>query len=327
MTEILTIAIPTYNRAEYLDVNLNQLCKQLGNLAGELEILVSDNCSGDHTAQIIDKYQDLGYPITYVRNSTNIGSDRNFIQCFDLAKGKYFLLLGDDDLLVDGALERIMKFLIAGEYGLVRLRSYGYDADHRQVVLRKKPPEECCSNPVKFAQGLSYFVTFISGCIVNKYALSKDLNFHSNQFDGTGLPHVHWFLTAAFTDSPNGVVGGYCVAAKRNNSGDTSSSVVCTIFVENINIIFNWFTDKDNQRKPVFQKINNDLLMTCFPYAMLQARAGLNSTFVVKDAYQCLKKAHGRNPRFWLFNAPIVILPRTVCRWVLHLGERLLIRK
>src|SRR5664279_2820781 len=121
----LTIAIPTYNRAAYLDLCLYHICRQIQKYETSIEILISDNDSSDNTGDIVQKYISDGYPITYHRNKDNIGSDRNFIQCFRLAKGKYVLIMGDDDILLERAIETILNIIEKGEYGIIHMNAYG----------------------------------------------------------------------------------------------------------------------------------------------------------------------------------------------------------
>ena len=60
---LLTIAIPTYMRAEYLKKNLAQL-KRLGHgLWDELELLISDNASPDTTELVVMEAIADGLPI------------------------------------------------------------------------------------------------------------------------------------------------------------------------------------------------------------------------------------------------------------------------
>lgn len=66
---LLTIAIPTYNRAEKLEVLLEQLTADTAYDPTRVEIVVSDNASTDHTAQVVARFAD----IRYHRNETNIG--------------------------------------------------------------------------------------------------------------------------------------------------------------------------------------------------------------------------------------------------------------
>lgn len=91
----VTIGIPTYNRADsYLK---NALRSALAQQYENLEIVVSDNCSKDHTKALIHAMDDGR--IRYFRQEKNIPANDNFNFCLKQARGDYFLLLHDDDLI------------------------------------------------------------------------------------------------------------------------------------------------------------------------------------------------------------------------------------
>lgn len=102
---LLTVAIPTYNREKLLRRLLKSI---VGELSDCVEVLVSDNASTDGTEEMMHSE----FPqVVYYRNSTNIGPDSNFLECYRKAKGKYVWLVGSDDVVLDGALSRILSFL------------------------------------------------------------------------------------------------------------------------------------------------------------------------------------------------------------------------
>jgi glycosyltransferase involved in cell wall biosynthesis len=53
---ILSICVPTFNRARYLECLLQDLSEQIGNLGVSYEVLVGDNCSNDSTPEVVAKY-------------------------------------------------------------------------------------------------------------------------------------------------------------------------------------------------------------------------------------------------------------------------------
>ena len=92
---VVTIAIPTYNRADtYLSQSLNSALEQTYE---NIEVVVSDNCSTDATPSLVRAHSDPR--LSYFRQSENIGPVNNFNFCLQRATGDYFLLLHDDDLL------------------------------------------------------------------------------------------------------------------------------------------------------------------------------------------------------------------------------------
>jgi abequosyltransferase len=103
----LSICIPTYNRAKYLPELLDSIIVQAPT-DGALEITVSDNASTDNTEELIKTYQQKFPFIIYHRNSENLGADRNFLKCVEIASGEYCWLMGSDDKLVEDAIESIL---------------------------------------------------------------------------------------------------------------------------------------------------------------------------------------------------------------------------
>lgn len=92
---LVTIAIPTYNRAQtYLPV---ALASALDQTYPNIEIIVSDNCSSDRTRAFIASKRDAR--IRYYRHSVAIPPNDNFNFCLEQALGEFFLLLLDDEVL------------------------------------------------------------------------------------------------------------------------------------------------------------------------------------------------------------------------------------
>jgi len=93
MQPLVTIAIPTYNRADrYLPEALKSAVRQT---YSNIEIIVSDNCSTDNTESVVKSFNDKR--IRFVRHLKNMGSYNNSNFCLEQANGAYFLLLFDDD--------------------------------------------------------------------------------------------------------------------------------------------------------------------------------------------------------------------------------------
>jgi len=106
MKKLLTIAIPTYNRAQYLDKQLAWIAQAIKGYESEIELYVSDNCSTDNTQEVVAKWRaQLGnVTLNSTTNAKNIGLMRNVIQCLDWATTKYVWAIGDDDPLQDRAI-------------------------------------------------------------------------------------------------------------------------------------------------------------------------------------------------------------------------------
>jgi len=92
---LVTIGIPTYNRADsYLKQAIQSAIAQT---YSNIEIIVSDNCSTDHTEALVRSFNDSR--IRYFKQSRNIGMVNNANFCLEEAKGAYFIQFHSDDLL------------------------------------------------------------------------------------------------------------------------------------------------------------------------------------------------------------------------------------
>lgn len=216
LSPLLTIAIPTWNRATYLKANLDQLRSELKTVTqGCVEIIVSDNCSPDETPTVVNDAIQNGLSIIYKRNEENIGWARNFIQCFDLAAGKYVLLLGDDDLLVDGTLALLVAELTRSDYGVVCLRPYGYDIEFRREYPGSGGGLYVYDDANEFIVSTSRCFTLTSALVINKSLL---IGVDIRQFVTTDLATFHLVLRAALAARKNLYIKRYSIASKRQNS-------------------------------------------------------------------------------------------------------------
>jgi glycosyltransferase involved in cell wall biosynthesis len=131
---LVTIAIPTYNRAgSYLPVALGSALAQS---YPRLEIIVADNASGDNTVSFI---QGIAEPrLRYLRHPINIGANRNYNECLSKARGDYFLLLHDDDAIDEDFVGLCMK---AAGYKIVEgiIRTGVRIIDERGATVREIP--------------------------------------------------------------------------------------------------------------------------------------------------------------------------------------------
>lgn len=107
---VVSVGVPTFNRAELLRRSLGSLRQQ--DVPG-LEIVVSDNGSSDRTETVCKEASAADPRIRYVRQSVNRGAFRNFMETLRMARGMYFMWLGDDDWIGPGYLAECLGHLRA----------------------------------------------------------------------------------------------------------------------------------------------------------------------------------------------------------------------
>ncbi|MBE8967009.1 glycosyltransferase family 2 protein [Nostocales cyanobacterium LEGE 12452] len=113
MNKLLTIAIPTFNRAKILDKQLTWLAKSIKGFESDCEIFISDNCSTDNTQDIIKKWQIILSNVTFISNSNseNIGVMSNIACCLKAPTTKYVWTIGDDDPIQERTLDYVLTTL------------------------------------------------------------------------------------------------------------------------------------------------------------------------------------------------------------------------
>jgi len=98
----VSIAIPTYNRADLLKRALRSIARQESKPD---QVIVSDNASGDHTEAVVKEFAASGIDVQYHRHDTNIGMIKNWQYAISRIETKYFLVLADDDYLLPNCLK------------------------------------------------------------------------------------------------------------------------------------------------------------------------------------------------------------------------------
>src|SRR5229473_3470161 len=98
-----TVIIPTRQRGDVLGAALKTVTAQNYDA---LEILVSDNCSSDQTRDVVHAVRDQR--IRYIRTCKRLSMSHNWEFALSHVSGdRWVMVIGDDDGLMPGALERI----------------------------------------------------------------------------------------------------------------------------------------------------------------------------------------------------------------------------
>ncbi|PHD74981.1 hypothetical protein COF64_13915 [Bacillus sp. AFS043905] len=104
---LVSVLIPTFNRAHYFRLALDSVLQQT---YVNIEIVITDNSTNNETYNLIQPYLQLYPSIKYYRNPQNIGPVLNFIKAYELSSGDYVNILMDDDLFHPNKIERMMPY-------------------------------------------------------------------------------------------------------------------------------------------------------------------------------------------------------------------------
>jgi len=221
LESLLTIVIPTYNRADCLSLLLTTLTEELCGLEEKVRVIVGDNASTDHTPAVTNAFLAANPTAEILRHSENLGADENFCRCIDNAHSQFFWIIGDDDLPKSGVLAAVVALLEQEDTDILYLNSEWMPAirsakDGEQVArltARKLGGED-------FAREVNVWVTFISGMVVNRerlFALNPGLDIR--RFNGTCLVQLGWVLPLLMSGSSFKICGQRCVLATSGNTG------------------------------------------------------------------------------------------------------------
>ncbi len=192
---ILSICIPTYNRAERLENLFRNLLPILNRHADAIEIHVSNNSSTDNTQAIIDKWV-IALSLEVVVQPENIGGTRNIVEVTKNAKGRWVIIIGDDDEFVPENFSILLnvlhssdpqEWILVGignnqgnEYLLGNLKSGQYSAPMMRWIF--------------LSRGISRF-GFIAMHVIPRHLLPAYWALLSEPIDAwNSWPHLAFFL-------------------------------------------------------------------------------------------------------------------------------------
>lgn len=107
---LVSVCIPTFNGAEFLQECLNSVCAQTYE---NLEVVISDDASTDKTMEIINVFKKSTNFKVYVYNHQPSGIGANWNNCIKYANGQYIKFLFQDDVLESNCVERLMAMMLS----------------------------------------------------------------------------------------------------------------------------------------------------------------------------------------------------------------------
>lgn len=107
---ILSICIPTYNRAETLDKCIKSITDN-DNFTNNIEIIISDNSTDDATMNVANKYANKYPNICYYKNESNVGGERNFILALKRGTGLFLKLHNDYSCFTETGLKTLVSII------------------------------------------------------------------------------------------------------------------------------------------------------------------------------------------------------------------------
>ena len=191
---LLSIIIPTYNGAGWIEDTLRSVLCQLPPFSEEVEFIVRDNCSTDSTRSIVERLnREFGNLILYDRRDSTILADMNYREAVCLSHGDFFVLLGDDDLLfphfIANILEQIKSHREISYFYCNRITT---SRDYKGATLKHIDPSpnfyKVFDNPEQFIHDYPSGPDFMSVNVIKRECFEKGLYFTKEKYYG-----VEWY--------------------------------------------------------------------------------------------------------------------------------------
>lgn len=107
MSGLVSIVMPSYNTGPFIEESIKSV---IGQTYQDWELLIVDDCSTDHTDEVIEAYlSDIR--IKYLKNEKNSGAAVSRNKALKEAKGKWIAFLDSDDLWMNDKLEKQVSFM------------------------------------------------------------------------------------------------------------------------------------------------------------------------------------------------------------------------
>ena len=184
MDPLVTIAIPTYDRLEYLkEAVASALCQTYD----KIEVLISDDGPTESIRQWSEAAVANDPRIRYRRNARTLGLAGNWNALADAARGEFIVIIGDDDRLLPAfvgtlitAIQPNCQVAFANHY-LIDEHGHRLEAEtarHTRVYRRDRLPAGKLSTPsaVVWQNSVPISATLIRTSAVRRLRFKEDLN-------------------------------------------------------------------------------------------------------------------------------------------------------
>jgi glycosyltransferase involved in cell wall biosynthesis len=229
----VSVIIPNYNHACYLEQRIQSVIRQT---YPNFEIIILDDCSPDHSVQVIERLRHHPKISKVIYNSVNSGSTfKQWQRGIQEASGDYVWIAESDDWCEPTLLETLMQGLLQDpSVGIAFCQSCYYYEDNRVKEYTHYPYYANTENGNAFIQ--QYMLKGNNVVNASMAVWKKDL-YHQvsplyTQFKFCG----DWLFWISLMQQSNVFVSGRVLNYFRNHDKDVSSKFYNTgnSFIENI---------------------------------------------------------------------------------------------
>lgn len=238
---LVSVCMPTYNRASYLKGAIEQI---LGQTFGDFELLVADDASTDNTREVLSRFRDRR--MSFTSNTQNLNIPGNLNALLSRCTGTHIIFLHDHDVFATTLLEECVEFLARHESaGFVFSNMAWIDADgtNFQLMPACEPPLQAGRDLARSILTSGSFSSPVHACGMVRRAAYEKVGFQYDPKYGFLSDVDLWLRIAAHFDV--GFINRPLITARRRDPSHTFAKInwklfewVIDIFRDNINRIF-----------------------------------------------------------------------------------------
>ncbi len=307
---LLSVCIPTYNRAAFLSECLDSLAHINPKYWEDVEVIVSDNASTDNTGEVVDRYRQW-IPLRYFRNESNIGGERNFFSAASHGAAGHVWVFGDDDVFEETAFALALQKIRLG-YDLIVLGFSVWSQEMDSQLSSRGLAHSKTSvydDPNEVLGSLGSRLGYISCVIVRKEMYMSTPPEEYEQFVQYGFSHLY----SVYCGIRCGCRAIYLPSPVFKNradncltfSGDAGQSIWNKYFIEGTAIVFDALGRKGYSYLSV-ARAKNQVLRDFLVGRIMMGMHGINRPALARIMY----KYYRWNWRFWAICLPGLLMPR-----------------
>lgn len=329
MAPLISIAIPTYNRATVLADTLSALATHAELMSADVELVISDNASTDSTPDVIRDFSvRTGKAVRYGRNEINLGIDGNIHAVSHLATGRYLLLMSDDDFLKPGALTRLAELVSRYPdllFCFANGGSFGgrYDPTATLPSLIQIPETLVTRDPDAVLQTIWIWATFISAFFVDRAAWVGIPEQHRFIGSDIYLTHVLYRVLAGHRGRTCVVTAEQLSAARMEYTG---SFRIFHAFGNSFLGLVCHEAPRMGIGEAAMRAVKLATIRKGLPPMVLMVRRGLKPRRLTWLEWQLLFRHIWWEPAAWVYLLPICLLPQSGIEALMRL-KRLIVKR
>ena len=301
-SKLISICIPTYNRARHLGEALASIVPQMDN---DVEIVISDNASTDNTREMVRQYEEKFGSIRYFRNVTNLGFDRNLLACLEHAEGEYVWLFGSDDLMKPGAVEAVRQSL--RDQPVFVYLNFQVISPEGDLLIGPKieiPENRDFRDGLACIQELGGNLGYMSAALIRRERCPRVPPDH--ELVGYGWIHLHMILRFLRESGIVRYIGQPLVQARRTPSLEYNFAERMVTELDRVI----WHARRDGYARSTLRKLTNKIIREFQLGHAVGLKCAGHPEFG-QFVLACFKR-YWTYPLFWLLIVSVFLVPRGV---------------